>query len=96
VITAAAARAVGINGVALDRDRPSLLTGSGPQPMTARLHRFHELRIGGEALRDPALLVADAELPGIDVVLGMDYLAGHRVWLSAARGRVFIDRLAGE
>jgi predicted aspartyl protease len=95
VVTAKAALAAGIDSAALDGDQASLLTGSGPQPMAARLHRFHEMRVGGEVLRDPSLLVTDGEFGGIDVVLGMDYLAAHRVWLSAARRRVFIDRPGG-
>jgi len=33
---------------------------------------------------------ADLRLPGVDMLLGMDFLASHQVWISYATGRLFL------
>jgi predicted aspartyl protease len=69
---------------------PLTLQGAGTATETAQAHRFGEAQIGPESFAEPVFAVADlATVPG-DMVLGMDYLARRRFWLSYASGRVFI------
>jgi hypothetical protein len=54
-------------------------------------HRFAELRVGPEATREPVLWVASVRVvPIVDLLLGADWLAPRRVWLSFATRQVFV------
>ena len=73
--------------------------------------RFDSLEIGNESIRNPQLLVADRwkavprsalnwaavdmlyEIPG--VILGMDFLASHRVLVASSQRRVYLSYLGG-
>jgi hypothetical protein len=64
----------------------------GPKPVPMHWHRFAELRVGPEVTRDPALWVAPGArvVPIVDMLLGADWLAARRVWLSFATKQVFV------
>lgn len=66
------------------------LTGLSPEGASGRLWQFHEARIGTERLNAPAMVVADLHDQGFDVLLGLDYLFSHRVWLSYGGRRIFV------
>ena len=53
--------------------------------------RFATLDVGGERIANPAIGVANFRLDGADMLLGMDYLRSHRVWVSYRRGELFIQ-----
>ncbi len=92
VIAADAALAAGVDNVALAHDLPDIMRGAGPDLVPTHIHRFAEIRVGDEVFRNDALLVTDRLVADADVILGMDYLSTHRIWLSYARKRVFIAR----
>ncbi len=87
VLTEEAARRAGL-GRPLREDVTSGVDGAAT-PM--HWHRTRELRVGWEAL--PEMVVGVAALDGgeADMLLGMDYLAARRVWVSYAGGRVFLQ-----
>ncbi|MBU6497006.1 MAG: clan AA aspartic protease [Rhodospirillales bacterium] len=89
VSRAAAARA-GVTPAMLARDPRTKLMGTGPQAPVAYAHRFQSISLGGETYANPMMLIGDQPDPGIDMIVGSDYLAHHVVWLSYARKRVFI------
>jgi hypothetical protein len=79
----------------LAQDPQGNLSGTGPGMATAWLHRFRTLRFAGQDFASPALLVSERADASVDMILGADYLAHRRIWLSYARKLVFIDRPAG-
>ncbi len=81
---------LGVTDAAL-ASRPSLrLAGLSPQAGKGRPWQFHEARIGTERIEQPTMVVTELPDPGYDVLLGMDYLATHRVWLSYGARRIFV------
>jgi len=89
-IDAGAARALGLSPAALARDPIAVMRGVAPERIRARAHRFGRLRVGDETIRDPVMIVADLNLPDADIVLGLDFLRGRRVWFSYASRRIFL------
>ena len=89
-ITARAAAAAGVGPAELAAGQPVMVRGVGPQPVPARRVRLPELQIGPETGRNAPVIVTDSGMDRIDMILGMDYLAPRRLWLSYARQQAFI------
>ena len=75
--------------------------GIGPTPSQvsalATIEKFGTLRIGGETFASPLFLVAPIQLnPICDMLLGADWLAGRRVWISYATNQLFATNLTGK
>jgi len=67
------------------------LSGLGSRTTTAHRHRFASLRVGSEVARQPWLWVSPVRLyPVADMLLGADWLAARRVWISYATQQLFI------
>jgi predicted aspartyl protease len=92
VVARAFVRRLGVSDAALAASPSVPLTGLSPAAALGRIWRFREAAVGSEHFPGPLLLVAD--LPGAqyDVLLGMDYLSKHRLWLSYGARRIFIAR----
>ncbi len=86
------AAALGVTGAALARDPVANLRGAAAEMVKSRAHRFAELEIDGETLRNQVLVVTRLGLQDADLVLGADFLRWQRVWLSYASHRIFIER----
>jgi predicted aspartyl protease len=91
-LDAESAAAVGVTGMALARDPVTTLRGAAAEVVNSRAHRFAELQIDGESLRDQIIVVAKLGLQDADLVLGADFLRWQRVWLSYKSHRVFLER----
>jgi predicted aspartyl protease len=83
------AHGLGVTAAELERDPVATGRGIGSIPVAFQRHRFEEVRIGDVVLHDMTLNVAPLPIAGIDMLLGADWLAGRRVWLSRAAGRLF-------
>ena len=81
---------LGVTDAALAARPPLRLSGLSPLGAEGRWWQFHEARIGTERLNAPVMVVADLHDQGFDLLLGMDYLATHRVWLSYGTRRIFV------
>lgn len=92
VVTPRVAWAAGVPGEVLARAPVLQGVTPGPSSLTTRAVRFRELRLGDEAWRGPVLLVGPLPPSAGDGLLGGDYLANRRVWLSFATGQVFVTR----
>ena len=68
------------------------VNGAGPATASMAAHRFGTVIIAGERFEGPVFHVGERVERGIDMILGADYLAGRRVWLSYARRRVFVEK----
>jgi hypothetical protein len=67
------------------------IAGLGPRAVTVERHRFGSLRVGSEVWQAPSLLIAPVHLvPIVDMLLGGDWLADKRVWISFATRQVFV------
>ncbi len=83
---------VGVTSVALAHDPLTTLRGAAAEPVNSRAHRFAQLQIDGQSLRDQIIQVTRLGLQDADLVLGADFLRWQRVWLSYASHRIFIER----
>jgi predicted aspartyl protease len=87
-----AASAIGVGAAELARDPVADLRGAAAEEVKARAHRFAELQIDGEALRDQIIVVTPLDLQDADLVLGSDFLHWQRVWLSYPTHQIFLQR----
>jgi predicted aspartyl protease len=77
----------------LAQDATRAASGIGPQQVKAWSHRFGRMRIGEETMAQPLLAVAQIRpVPVVDMLLGADWLASRRVWISYATRQVFVAR----
>ena len=59
--------------------------------MALRTAGVREMRLGWEVLRDVTVGVAPLRLARGDMLLGADYFAGRRVWVSYSGQRMFVQ-----
>ena len=85
-------RLLALTGASLARDPVATLRGAAAEVVKSRAHRFTQLVVDGEILRDPVIVVASLGLQDADLVLGADFLRSRRVWLSYALHRIFLER----
>lgn len=91
LLTAPGMVRMGLQEANLAADPADAISGLGPHLVTMRLHRFRSLDAGGEVLDRPSIWVAPIRLPlFVDMLLGQDWLASRRVWISYATRQVFV------
>ncbi len=93
LLQADAALRLGVTGAALAADPGALARGLDGALVGVRTHRFASIGIGigDEQIANPPIGVAAFHLDAADMLLGMDYLRGHRVWVSYRSGELFIQ-----
>jgi predicted aspartyl protease len=91
-LSLAAARAAGVDAAALKGDRADSYIGASGVAVGAHRRRFDSLAIGTARFSNARISVQDSDFSAFDMLLGMDYLAGHKLWLSYRTHQVFIDR----
>ncbi len=92
VLTARGMIRLGLTPKRVARDATAQARGIGPRAATMRRHRFATLRIGAETEHDPLLWAARIRVvPFVDMLLGADWLARRKVWISFATAQVFVS-----
>jgi predicted aspartyl protease len=91
LLQADAAQRLGVTGAALAADPAGRARGLDGALLGVRTHRFTSLAIGGEQIANPQIGVAAFQLDAADMLLGIDYLRSHRVWVSYRSGELFIQ-----
>jgi predicted aspartyl protease len=91
VLSTRAALAVGVTAAVLARDRMVTVRGAAGEQLAARVHRFSQLEIGAETIRNPEIVVTDVSLSDADLVLGIDFLKSRRLWLSYGSQQIFLS-----
>ena len=82
---------VGLTVAALANDPRQEVGGLGPRTVVMHRHRFATLQVGSQTMNRPLFWAAPIQLsPIVDMLLGADWLAGKRVWLSVATQQVFV------
>jgi predicted aspartyl protease len=89
-IDAKSAPAASLGRGTLGHDPSANLRGVASAPAAFHRHTFGQIVIGAMPLRSPTLIVAPLNLRDADIVLGMDFLAGRRVWFSYGADRIFV------
>jgi predicted aspartyl protease len=92
LLSSRAALALGVTEAALARDRATVTLGATAERLDSHLHQFSRLEVGGEVVRNPALVVTDVSLRDADLVLGVDFLGSRRIWLSYGSQQIFLSR----
>jgi predicted aspartyl protease len=92
VLSASAARALGVSPTSLAQDRAATLRGAAGEQLSGRVHRFARLEIGSEVVRNLEMVVTDLRLGDADLVLGIDFLRPRRIWLSYGSQKIFLLR----
>ena len=90
LLSSRAALAMGVTPEVLSRDGITMLAGTGPGATRAAVHRFGTIDFAGERFNNRPLVVTELPPGVIDMIIGADYLAHRRIWLSYARRRAYI------
>ena len=92
LVRRATALTIGVPLASLESDSAATGIGFGLNQFALRQHRFAELGVPGDTEADFTANVGDLRLPGIEMLLGADFLSARRVWISYATGRLFLRR----
>jgi clan AA aspartic protease (TIGR02281 family) len=90
LLSSRAALAMGVTPEMLSRDAITMLAGTGPGATRAAVHRFGTIDFAGERFNNRPLVVTELPPGVIDMIIGADYLAHRRIWLSYARRRAYL------
>ncbi len=94
LIDMADARRIGLTHDALAADRVYRAKGDAEDQADVTVHRFDSLEVGAERLNHFRFAVADSYLG--DTLLGDDFLAHNRVWISYPRQMLYIQPAAND
>ena len=86
------AKLLGVTEEALARDHPITAHGATPGELASHVHEFSQLVIGSEKITNPKLVVTDLAIPDADILLGIDLIHSHRIWLSYLSFQIFIGQ----
>jgi predicted aspartyl protease len=86
-----AAQRLGVTSADMVADTQILVRGIGTGRVGVRLHRFNTLDVGGDRTVAPEIGVGEIQIGSEDMILGLDYLRGHRVWVSYRTGQIFVQ-----
>lgn len=93
LITAPGMARLGLTPEQLSGDRGGIARGIGRNGVAVQAHRFDRMQVGGEVETGPVLLVAPVHvIPIVDMLLGLDWIQSHEIWLSYATMQVFIGK----
>jgi predicted aspartyl protease len=90
LLTRDAARALGVTARVLAGDEARTGSGVGNASLSLRRHRFATFGLPGALEHDATVNVADLPLPGVEMLLGADFLGRREVWIAYASGRLFL------
>ena len=91
ILSSAAAARIGVAAAALAQDPSGQSVGIDGSAMPAHRHRFERFRIGTATYANPVVSVASMHTVLADLLLGLDWLRGNRVWISYAAHRVTLQ-----
>ncbi|MBW4090210.1 MAG: hypothetical protein HIU82_03745 [Proteobacteria bacterium] len=91
LLTASGMARLGLTEAGLAGEPVGQVRGIGPRRVRVRVYRLGWLAVGASVTQGVAVVAAPVILtPILDLLLGVDWLDGHRVWLSYATGQVFV------
>ena len=83
---------LGLQPASLASDPVDAVGGLGPHAVEMHRHLFRSIRVGEHTTDAPAIWVAPVHLtnPIVDMLLGADWFAERRVWISFATKQLFV------
>ena len=84
------AQTIGITEEAMAHDPQRRGYGIGLGAISIRSHRFNELGLPGAMGYNVSANIADLRLPGVEMLLGADYLGPRKTWIWYTTGRLFL------
>ncbi|MCW4579705.1 retroviral-like aspartic protease family protein [Gluconacetobacter entanii] len=89
IVSPRLAARLGVPAQRLETDPGGVTSGIDGHEDVYHWHRFDSLQIGHELERNPVMTVAPLR-EGLEMLLGSDWFAAHRVWISYATGQAFV------
>lgn len=89
IVSRALALSLGVPAGQLDGEPGGYTREIAADRTTYHWHRFQTLEVAGRTVRNPVLTVAPIG-EGAAMLLGADWFAAHRLWISYATSRVFV------
>jgi hypothetical protein len=82
---------MGLDQANMAADPADRISGLGSRVVTVHRHRFNALAVGNQTIASPWLWVEPIRLsPIVDMLLGVDWLAGRRIWISFNTKQLFL------
>jgi hypothetical protein len=82
---------LGLQQANLSADPTGEISGLGPRVVIVHRHRFETLTVGNQTIQAPSLWVEPIRLsPIVDMLLGADWLAKRRIWISFSTKQLFL------
>ncbi len=82
---------LGLQPASFEGDPVDQVSGLGSHVVTMHRHTFRSLRVGGQTIDSPVIWVAPIHLtPIVDMLLGADWVAQRRIWISFATQQLFV------
>ena len=82
---------MGITDEMLANDRKASSVGVGGHAHQVPIHRFNSLVIGASTIENPNIEITDSPIPDADMLIGEDYMKGHRFWISYQTHTLFMQ-----
>jgi predicted aspartyl protease len=92
VITRSAAESMGLGTIQIDNARVTHGIAADAKVFTQRNMHFASFSVGSEVYRDLDFPVADFQEGGADMLLGVNWMRLHRLFVSGASHRLFVQR----
>ncbi len=92
LVARATALTLGVTEAALESDAARTGVGVGTGSVAFRQHRFTEAGLPGDLEDEFWVDIAELHLPGVEMLLGADYLGARHVWISYAMSKVFLRK----
>jgi predicted aspartyl protease len=92
VVSETVAARAGADAAAMAHDPVGHTTGVDGNPHQLHRHRFADLQVGAEHFHDVTIAVSELRNAPADMLLGLDWLRSHRVWIAYDSRRVFVQR----
>ena len=92
-MTREGAHKAGITNAQLDSDPLTEVSAINGKKQQARRHNVPEMVVGEDVVRDFSVNVAESRNRDneFDMILGMDWIAKHRIWLSFSTDSLYVD-----
>ncbi|WP_254605018.1 retroviral-like aspartic protease family protein [Acetobacter syzygii] len=94
IVSTRAAERIGVSQSTLATDPGGLTSGVDGHQQTYHWHRFGVMQIGQEQEKSPVLTVAPVQ-DTVDMLLGSDWFAAHRVWISYRTHTLYVMPATG-
>lgn len=94
IVSTQAAERMGVSQPMLATDPGGLTTGVDGHQQTYHWHKFGMMQIGQEQEKSPVLTVAPVQ-DTVDMLLGADWFAAHRVWISYRTHMLYVMPATG-